>query len=48
MLENTSRRNTFSDWDCDTNPFDDCPYIKSEVLNAAGDGYQFRYHVDGS
>jgi hypothetical protein len=44
VLENTYRWKTFSDGAC-RGTFNDCPYIRTDILNADGDGYQWRFHV---
>lgn len=45
--QNSYRWNRNFDSGCDEFPyFNDCPTIRVDILNAAGDGYQFRYQVD--
>jgi hypothetical protein len=45
--QNSYRWNRNFDSGCDEFPFfNDCPSIRVDILNASGDGYQFRYQVD--
>jgi hypothetical protein len=45
--QNSYRWNHNYDSGCDSFPWtNDCPYIRVDILNASGDGYQFRYQVD--
>jgi hypothetical protein len=44
VLQNTYRGKTFSDGGC-RSLFNDCPSIRTEILNAENDGYQWRFHV---
>ena len=42
---NTVRWHKGEDSGCATDFFDDCPWVKAEVLNASGDWYNYRFHV---
>ena len=47
VLQNTNRWAYYNDWQCDRFPWgNDCPYIKSMVHDAQGDGYQYRFLVE--
>jgi hypothetical protein len=45
VLQNTARWMTARDNNCPFDPFNDCPTIRTDVLNASGDIYQFRYQT---
>jgi hypothetical protein len=47
VSEDTYRWWEYSGGNCDriTHPWDDCPTIRADILNAENDGYNFRYSV---
>ena len=43
VAEDTYRWQYTEDDGCDVNPFNDCPWIRTSVVGASGDGYNYRF-----